>query len=103
MGVIKEENTSSIPIGNSKNQSKGNDSNIKLNAIDIGEEKNNNSVKNISYYYNESSIMNINVLKQNIPKNNNLTINDILDDIIIKNILLFLDIKSVCPFSLVNK
>ena len=103
LGVIKEENTSSIPIGNSKNQSKGNDSNIKLNAIDIGEEKNNNSVKNISYYYNESSIMNINVLKQNIPKNNNLSINDIPDDIIIKNILLFLDIKSVCPFSLVNK
>ena len=100
LGIIKEENTSSIPIGNSKNQSKGNDSNIKLNINDIRDEKNNNSIKNISYYYNESSL----IMKQNnTPKNNNLNINDIPEDIIIKNILLFLDIKSVCPFSLVNK
>ena len=104
LGIIKEENTSSIPIGNnSKNLSKANDSNLKININDIGEDKNNNSIKNISYYYNESSLLNINMNKPNIQKNNNLNINDIPDDIIIKNILLFLDIKSVCPFSLVNK
>ena len=104
LGIIKEENTISIPVGDyTKNQSKANESSVKQNLNETREEKNNNnSIKNNSYFYNES-IMNINYTKQNIKRKNILNINDIPNEIIVKNILLFLDIKSVCPFSLVNK
>ena len=100
LGIIKEENTISIPIGdNSKIQSIGNNSNIKPNTNDNIEENDNSYIKNISYYYN-NNLFNKN---QNIEKHNNLSINDIPNDIIVKNILLYLDIKAICPFSLVNK
>ena len=100
LGIIKEENTISILKGEySKNQSKGNDNSVKQNLDDIDED---NNIKNISRYYNEN-VMNNNNLNQNIKKNNNMSILDIPNKIIVKNILLYLDIKSVCPFSLVNK
>ena len=98
LGIIKEENTMSVPIGdNSKIQSKGNDSNIKLSANEIFEENDNDYIKNYSNYYSNS------IINKNIEKNNKLNINDIPNEIIAKNILLYLDIKSVCPFSSVNK
>ena len=100
LGIIKEENTISILKGEySKNQSKGNDNSVKQNLDDIDED---NNIKNISRYYNDN-VMNNNNLNQNIKKNNNMSILDIPNKIIVKNILLYLDIKSVCPFSLVNK
>ena len=100
LGIIKEENTISIPvIDNSKIRSKANESNIKSNSNEIGEE---NDIKNNSYYYN-NSLINTNYLKSNNIEKNNISINDIPNEIIIKNILLYLDIKSVCPFSSVNK
>ena len=103
LGVIKEENTISVPFGdNSKIQSKANDSNIKLSANEIFEENDNDYIKNNSYHYS-NSLINKNDINQYIEKNNNLNINDIPNEIIVKNILLYLDIKSVCPFSLVNK
>ena len=103
LGIIKEENTISIPIcDNSKIQSKVNDSNIKVNSNEFNEENENNSIKNISYYYN-NSLIDKNCINKNIERINNLNINDIPDGIIVKNILLYLDIKSICPFSLVNQ
>ena len=94
LGMIKEENTISIPISiNPKNENEKNDNEIN--------EEFNKKYNSLSYYNNSS--LSINYKNQNNDKNNNIRFDDIPNEIIVKNILLYLDIKSVCPFSLVNK
>ena len=104
LGIIKEENTISIPVGDNsskiQNKDKDNSTSIKNNIYNENDNKNN------SYYFNNSKInkININYINSNILKNNiSISFNQLPNDIIIKNILLYLDIKSICPFSLLNK
>ena len=80
------------------------DNNINNNINQINSNSSNNNI-NISNIDMISSINYRTKYKnRNILKNNNSTnFNEIPNDIIIKNILLYLDIKSISPFSLVSK
>ena len=125
LGIIKEENTSAANLGDDKILNKylqnKNNSNINNNLNEINEFENggnqnlldnNNNYNQINI--NSSNINNYDLISsinyQNRYKNKNIfkninyfNFNDIPNSIIIKNILLYLDIKSVSPFSLVNK
>ena len=127
LGIIREENSSAANIGdnqilNKYLQNKNNVININhnfnnnlngINELQNGGEDSansnnidsqiNNNIYNINNFDIISSI-NFQNKNKNIIQNNNYTsFCDIPDNIIIKNILLYLDIKSVSPFSLVNK
>ena len=123
LGIIREENSSAANIGDNQilNKYLQNKNNINhnlnnnLNGINElqngGEDSMNNNTDNQmnNNLYNMNNfdiISSINFQKKNkniLQDNNYTSFNDIHDNIIIKNILLYLDIKSVSPFSLVNK
>ena len=131
LGIIREENTPLENIGDNKMLNKylrNKNSNSNINNFNLNNNINSNNMNGISEFENggEQNIYNnmenqinnntnsidlissINIQNKfknkNILQNINYTnFNDIPDNIIIKNILLYLDIKSVSPFSLVNK
>ena len=85
-----EQNIMDNNINNNFNQINNNNSNNNINISNI------DIISSINY---RTKYKNRNILKNN----NSTNFNEIPNDIIIKNILLYLDIKSISPFSLVSR
>ena len=101
LDMIKEENTPDLNIGDNKILRKYLVNNNNYNGQQVIDINENNNI------YNNRQIDGFNILANNkniINKiKNKFTFNIIPNDIIIKHILLYLDIKSIPPFALVNK